>query len=255
MRNPLIRFVTCIALVLLASSFVFAQQQFDPKDLSGIWRAAVSGNRRNIEEFAPGQALSIEPPAMTASGKAQFEANKPGYGPRAVPPALGNDPTGVCDPLGYPRIMFFGRPFEMFHVKNRVLQLFEWNRVLREIWTDGQELPKDPDPKWLGVAVGKWEGDTFVVNSVGFDDRTWLDHFGNPHSDEMRLEERYRRTAFDTLELTMTLTDPKTYTKPWVSDKLVFRLQPKDKIREEFCVPSEEAAFNQGVRNPAGGVK
>src|SRR5688572_33017722 len=113
--------------------------------------------------------------------------------------------------------MFFGRPFEMFQVKDRVLQLFEWNRVLREIWTDGQQLPAEPDPKWLGVAVGKWEGDTFVVDSAGFDERTWLDHFGNPHSEEMRLQERYRRIDRETLELTMTLTDPKTYTKPWVS--------------------------------------
>jgi hypothetical protein len=254
MRQPWLYLAVCFVLVLIFSSTAVAQS-FDPHDLSGIWRAAVGGNRRNVEEFAPGQALSIEPPAMTVWGKEQFEANKPGYGPRAVPPALGNDPTGLCDPLGYPRIMFFGRPFEMFQVKDRVLQLFEWNRVLREIWTDGQQLPAEPDPKWLGVAVGKWEGDTFVVDSAGFDERTWLDHFGNPHSEEMRLQERYRRIDRETLELTMTLTDPKTYTKPWVSDKLMFRLQPKDKIREEFCVPSEEASFNQGVRNPAGGVK
>ena len=121
--------------------------------------------------------------------------------------------------------------------------------------TGGRELPKDPDPKWLGdTAVGKWDGDTFVVNTVGFDERTWIDHFGNPHSEDMHLQERYHRLNRDTLEIVVTIDDPKTYTKSWVSDKLTFRLQANDRIREDFCVPSEEESFNQGVRNPAGGV-
>src|SRR6267142_2426735 len=106
---------------------------------------------------------------------------------------------------------------------------------------------------WYGSSVGKWEGDTLVVESTGFDDRTWLDQSGNPYSDEMRLEERWRRVG-DTLELTLTLTDPKTYTKPWVSEKKVFRLQPKEEIREEICVPSVEAEFNRRTRDPAAGI-
>jgi len=254
MRSRAIQIVFCLAVALLFSSIAFAQQQFDPHDLSGIWRAAVGGNRRDVEAFAPGQSLTENPPPMTPEGQTRFNANKPGYGPRQVVPALGNDPEGHCDPLGYPRLLFFGRPVEIIHIKDRVLQLFEWTRALREIWTNGQQLPQDPDPKWLGVAVGKWEGDTFIVDSAGFDDRTWLDHFGSPHSDQMRLQERYRRVDRNTLEITMTLTDPVIYSQPWVSDKLVFKLQPNDKIREEFCVPSEEESFNQGVRNPAGGI-
>ena len=109
--------------------------------------------------------------------------------------------------------------------------------------------------KWLGYSAGKWDGDTFVVDSTGFDDRTWLDHFGNPHSDQMHLQERYHRVDRDTLELTMTLTDPKVYTKPWVSEKKIFRLVPKGEVKEMFCVPSEEQSFNARIRNPAGGVK
>jgi hypothetical protein len=250
----LIRLVTCFFMVLVFSASAFAQS-FDPHNLSGIWRAAVGGNRRGVEEFAPGQALTETPPPLTPAGQAMLNANKPGYGARAVPPAFGNDPEGHCDPLGYPRLLFFGRPIEIIQLPDRVMQLFEWTRTWRDIWTNGQELPKEPDPKWLGIAVGKWEGDTFVVDSAGFDDRAWLDHFGNPHSDEMRMQERYRRVDATTLEVTMTLTDPKIYTRPWVSDRLLFKLQPNEKIREEFCVPSEEESFNQGVRNPAGGVK
>src|SRR2546421_249277 len=121
---------------------------------------------------------------------------------------------------------------------------------LTGIWRgNAQSLTKDPDPKWLGeTAVGKWDGDTFVVDAVGFDERAWIDHFGNPHSEDMHLTERFHRLDRDTLEIVLTIDDPKTYTKQWVSDKLIFHLQPKEKIHEDFCVPSEEESFNQGVR-------
>jgi hypothetical protein len=100
------------------------------------------------------------------------------------------------------------------------------------------------------------------VNSNGFEDTSWLDHFGYPHSEEMKLEERYRRTGPDRLELVMTITDPKTYTKPWVSQKKAFRLLDKEEttvggwnsILEDRCVPSEESDFNKKVRDPAGGI-
>ena len=107
----------------------------------------------------------------------------------------------------------------------------------------------------MGYSVGRWEGDTFVVDSTGFDERTWLDHFGNPHSDEMRLQERYRRVNHDTIEFVITLTDPKTYTKPWVSDTKILTWQNMKEFPDElFCVPSEEQAFNRRVRDPAAGV-
>jgi len=122
------------------------------------------------------------------------------------------------------------------------------------IWTNGRALPKDPDPQWMGYSSGKWDGDTFVVNSLGFDERTWFDHFGNPVSDDMTLEERYRRIDRDTLELDMVINAPKAYTKPWVSEKKTFRLAPKTEIQELFCVPSEEQRFNQLVRDPGSGI-
>ena len=218
----------------------------DPKDLSGIW----TKTWRTL-------ALSAEVPPMTPEGQAKFNANKPSYGPRAIPPALGNDPTGKCDPLGLVRNLLLEvaiYPMEIVQTPRRVLQFFEWAHSWREIWTDGRELPKDPEPRWMGYSVGKWEGDTFVVDSTGFDERTWLDHFGTPHSDQMRLQERYKRLDRDNLELTMTLTDPMTFTKPWVSEKKIFKLDPKAEIQELFCVPSEEEAFNKKVRDPAGGV-
>lgn len=219
----------------------------DPRDLSGVW----TKTWRTL-------TFSEDAPPMTPEGKARFDANKPSYGPRAIPPALGNDPTGKCDPLGLTRNLFLEvsiYPMEILQTPRKVLQFFEWAHVWREIWRDGRELPKDPDLRWMGYSVGKWEADTFVVDSIGFDERTWLDHFGNPHSDAMRLQERYRRVDRDTLELTITLTDPKIYTRPWVSEKKIFKLAPADReIQELFCVPSEEEAFNKNIRDPAGGV-
>ncbi len=214
----------------------------DPHDLNGIWN------------FGGLRTLSNDPPPMTPEAKKKFDANKPSYGPRAIPPALGNDPAGNCDPLGLVRLLLFPRPFEFVQVPGRVFQFLEWNHVWRTIWTDGRKLPEDPDPRWYGYSVGKWDGDTLVVDSVGFDDRTWLDQVGDPYSSEMRLQERYHRVG-NTLELTMTLTDPKTYTRPWVSEKKVFNLLPNEEIREEICAPSVEQEFNRRTRDPAGGIK
>ncbi len=221
----------------------------DPRDLSGVW----TRTSRVL-------AVSDTPPPFTPLGKQLFDANKPSYGPRMVPPAVGNDPTGNCDPLGLVRYAYLEvnpiYPMEFVQTSNRVFQFWEWAHSYRTVWIDGRGLPKDPDLTFNGTSVGRWDGDTFVVDSVGFDDRTWLDHFGMPHSTEMVVQERYRRIDRDTLELTMTLTDPKIFTAPWVSDKKVFRLAPPGReLTELFCVPSQEMEFNRIVRDPAGGVK
>src|SRR5579864_4648741 len=212
----------------------------DPHDLSGVWHHPM--NRRD-------PTMSNERPPFTPEGQAKFNATKPGYGPRAIAPALGNDPLGNCDPPGMPRLVFledFPNNVEMVQVPGRVMQFFERGHFWRDIWTDGRPFPKDPDPRWLGYSVGKWDGDTFVVDSLGFDERTWLDRMGNVHSDEMRFQERYRRVNHDTLELSMTITDPKIYTKPWVSVTKTLSLVSKPEGLDEFlCVPSEEQLFNR----------
>jgi hypothetical protein len=222
-----------------------AAPRFDPHDLSGVWVL----QRQKIF------TLSSDTPSMTAWGQAKFNETKPGYGHRAIPPAFGNDPIGNCDPSGYPRIMFDPvRPMEIIQLPNKVLQHFQYHEVWRTIWTDGRAAPKDLVlPLWNGYSIGRWEGNTFVVESTDFDDRSWLDHFGDPHSDEMRLEECFRRVDYNTLELTMTLTDPKTYTQPWVSEVKTWKLNPKLEPEQEICVPSEEQAFNKRQRDVAGG--
>jgi hypothetical protein len=215
----------------------------DPHDLSGVWRRQGG--------FL---TMSNQTPPMTPWGKAKFDAAKPVYGPRAVPG--GNDPMSTCDPIGMPRNLFLEvsiYPYELVQTPDRVLQFFEWAHSYRVIWTDGRALPKDPEPHWMGYSVGKWDGDIFVVKSLGFDERTWLDHFGNPVSEDMTLEERYHRVDRDTLEVNMTINAPKAYTQPWVSEKKILRLVPKGEIDELFCVPTEEQRFNQLVKDPGSG--
>jgi hypothetical protein len=220
-------------------------ESFDPHDLSGVW---------TIRQKPLLYGFGEQTPPMTTWGQAKFDAAKPGMGPRGAP--LGNDPLLVCDPVGFPRILFYDAlPIEIIQIRGRVLQFYDYWRTWRTIWTDGRALPKNPEPRWLGYSVGKWAQDTFVVDSVGFDERTWIDNWGNPHSGSMRLEERYRRVDHNTVEVNMTLTDPKTYTKPFVMSTRILRLAPKMELGEDFCVPSEEEKYKQEMREPAGGVR
>jgi hypothetical protein len=207
------------------------------------------------DKSVPGEMRAQSyPPPMTPWGKAKFEATLPSYGPRSVPPGEGNDAVSSCEPMGYPRDLWEAnlRPFEFVQTPDRVLQHMQYHDLWRTIWTDGRTLPKNPDPAWNGYAVGHWEGDTFVVESNGYDDRTWLDHFGDPHSDQMVLVERWKRLDIDTLQVQMTLTDPKAYTAPWVGDPITL-VRVKVAIFEEICAPSEESHFNNRIRDAAVG--
>ena len=146
-------------------------------------------------------------------------------------------------------------PREIIHVSDRVFQLFEGGRTWRDIWVDGRELPVGQDPRWLGYSVGQWQGDTFVVETTGFDDRTWLDSYANPHSDALRLVERWRRTGYDTLKLDMVIHDPKIYTVPVVVETKTYALLSDSELQEVFCAPVDEGSFNERIRNPAGGLE
>ena len=143
--------------------------------------------------------------------------------------------------------------FTVVQTPNQMLILYQYQRVWRVIWTDGRGLPKDLDPSWYGYSVGKWEDDyTFVVQTVGTDERTWLDNAGNPHSGEMRVEERYHRLNHDTVELTVKIDDPKIYTEPWLGwDKFPLTLLPADaEIVEMICAPSEAEEYKKTMANP-----
>jgi hypothetical protein len=215
------------------------------RDLTGIWDAGRAGIGATGYPTAP----------LTAWGEEVGKTHKAGDGSRMVPIPEINDPLSVLgDPAGFPRLLLFElRPFQVVHTPTSVLMLYMFEKRWRVIWTDGRQLPKDPDPRWYGYSVGRWEDDyTFVVETVGMDERTWLDNAGNPHSDQMRVEERYHRVNQNALELTVTIDDPKTYTKPWVPrDKLPLRLLPPGTdLMEMIPSASEAAAYRKAMAEP-----
>lgn len=150
------------------------------------------------------------------------------------PYGLEIDPVMSCVPAGFPRVFLSVRTnFEMDQTGDRVLQLFETSRLSRVIYTDGRALPDGAPPSFMGQSVGKWDGDTLVVETQGLigGDTTWLDRAGHPHTDMLRVTERYRRPQKDTLEIEFQFDDPGAYTKPW-GGKQVYKLQPDWELME-----------------------
>jgi hypothetical protein len=251
-RDRIRRSWLAMLIMLLAAFPAAAQQQTTPKsspplapkrDLSGLWHYESTGAS---EPVAPDNLI----PPMTPWAQARFGAEKPGYGPRRAPG--GNDPILQCDPMGFPRVMFLNTPFEFVQVAGRVIQFFEHEYEYRSIWTDGRALPTDADPTWYGYAIGHWETvDTFVVESTGFRDSTWLGSTGYPHSEDMRVTERYHRADHDTILYDITISDPKAYTQPIVGPHRIMKLRPRDEMVEEICVPSEEKSFTNRIAQPA----
>jgi hypothetical protein len=172
-----------------------------------------------------------------------------------------NDPLITCDPLGFPRSMLYEtRGFEFVHTPAKTIELLQYQRAWREIWTDGRPLPSDVggssptslDPRWYGYSVGRWADDyTFVVETTGTDERSWVDYLGRPHSAAAHFEERYRRVDMETLEATVTVTDPDTYTRPFVAMQQMFVRADKQELEEQLCVPSEAIEYLKTIAEPA----
>ena len=230
------------------------------RDLSGIWDAGgvPQGVQPNGAYEYPDdpEHLGHDVP-YTPLGKEARMKNKPGTGVSGqFPVAEVNDPVDYCDPAGMPRNDLFElRVIEILPRKtDQMVILNQHNDTWRIIWTDGRELPQDPGPRWNGYAVGKWVDDyTFVANYVGMDPRTWLDNVGRPHSDALKVEERWHRANADKLELTVTIDDPKFYTQPWKAmDRFVLhRLPDSFDISEFICSATETAEYNRLVGKPA----
>jgi hypothetical protein len=144
-------------------------------------------------------------------------------------------PTGKCLPHGVPdQIAVPGYPFKIVETPGLVIVLYEEMTHYRQIFTDGRALPKDPNPALLGYSIGRYEGDAFVVHTAGFSDVSWLDDPGHPHTEALRVIERFRRKDFGHLEVQITIDDPKAYTKPWTVTEN-FNFMPDTEIIEHIC--------------------
>jgi hypothetical protein len=217
-------------------------------DLSGVWIFDTARRGGSILDVAPENDM----PPMTPWGQAKYDKNSPGHGKKAVIGDADNDPILQCDPAGFPRVVAFPTAFEFVQTPKRIFQFFEQEHAWRPIWMDGRPVPKDADPTWFGVSVGHWEGDhTLVVESVGFTDRTWLGAAGYPHSEDMRVTERYERVDGNTIHYDVRVDDPKAYTKPIIAPTKTFITRPGYEIGEVPCVWSDENAFSKRIREPA----
>lgn len=203
-------------------------------DLSGVW----------MPHTAPLQDLSLglagrEVPYLPWSAELTKERANGARGK--------DDPAAYCVP-GMPKLIYLPYPYKIYQLPGVTVILYEGFTTFRQIFTDGRELPKDPQPSWIGYSVGRWDGDTFEVDTRGVNDKTWLDNVGRPHSDALRVIERYRRRNFGTMDVTVTFDDPKTYTRPWTVDVSPSRLVLGQDLLEYVCTEN-----NRDIEHMIGG--
>ena len=149
-----------------------------------------------------------------------------------------DDPHNRCQPDNYPRVWWLPHYTKIFHVPGEVLMLNEWNAAYRQIYTDGRPLPELQHPIYSGYSIGKWEGDTFVITTKGFRESEWLDTPGAPITSAASMTERITRPNYGTLNLVITIDDPKAYTKPFTID-MNLKIMIDTQMIDEFCMENE----------------
>jgi len=211
-------------------------------DLSGIWQVEAeprgpglfglgeSPNSKYFRDILSDFKRGEEP--LTLEGAEILRRNTQ---PGVVGPNL------RCLPDGVPHADLLPEPFKIIQTPGEILFLYEVETMFRQVFTDGRNFPVDPSPTWLGYSVGRWDGDSLVVDTVGFNDLSWLDARGHGHSEEMRVEERFRRHDFGHLDVTVTITDPKIFTRP-VTINFVEQLLPDTDVYEHICNENEKDA-------------
>jgi hypothetical protein len=203
-----------------------AQMAAANNDISGVWNAML-GNY-DFASFTKGD------PSMTPWGQAQFNAAKPSQGPRGVKLTETTDRVYKCSPPGMPYIYLQLFPMQIVQSPKEVIEFFEYDHTVRQIFIDGRKHPADRKPSYNGHSIGHWEGDTLVVDTIGLNGKMWLDRVGHPDSDQMHIIERIHRVDDKTLQVDFTFDDPRSYVTPWTA-LMRFRLQPDWDIMEHVC--------------------
>jgi hypothetical protein len=184
-------------------------------DFSGVWNGG--GPVGDLAQgLAKGETIPLLPEALALMKSRDSK----------------DDPEANCLPTGVPRIAPY--PWRIVQTPTHVFFLFEGNiHSYRQIFMNGKH-PADPDPTWYGHSIAKWEGDTLVVDSVGFNDKFWFDFRGHPHTEKLHTIERYTRTDLGTLVNEVTIDDPGSYSKPFTL-KFTARLRPNEELMEYIC--------------------
>jgi len=205
-------------------------------DLSGIWQIARPPNAPSgtgltgLEYYVPpGFEFPFRPESAALFTQRRYQQLGAGR------------PSDHCLPHSVPDAMLPASPFKVVQVPGLTLVLFEEYLKYRQIFTDGRAHPAEMNPAWFGYSIGRWDGDAFVVETRGFNDKSWLDDSGHPHSDAMRTIERFRRPSFGRLDLDVTIDDLKAYTQAWTVT-LHFTLQPDTELIENICENEKDSA-------------
>jgi hypothetical protein len=188
-------------------------------DLSGIWSTPNGKYLNNLA--ADLTQVPFQPWAEALFHQRQENQGKGKPSERCLPHGITD-----FDALPWPRKIFQGPA--------TIVMLYEAYNHYRQIFTDGRPLPKDPQPTWFGYSVGKWDRDTLVVDTIGFNEETWLDDGGHPHTGALHVTERYHRRDFGHMDLQITVDDPKAYTRPWTAS-MKLDLMPDTELIEFIC--------------------
>jgi hypothetical protein len=219
-------------------------------DLSGVWEVQRSGS---------GQAIvgPDVPPLQRTSQFWNIGAGLDGDLPlrpwaaelraKRVSDASKDNPDAHCLPIGFTQLHNHPQPRKIIQTPSLIVILYEANGGVRQIFLDGRKLPdNDPQPWWYGYSVGRWDGDTLVVETTGFRDGGWLDVNGAPLTDQARMTERVRRVNYGTLEIDVSVDDPKAYTRPWTAQTIRHRLLPDEELIEFVCGENEKSSQHFG---------
>jgi hypothetical protein len=229
MQGPTFRLIVGVVAAFSISTSTFAQQSSTSRgmpDLSGIWARAAGGGGIYADDAngTPFLGFTKDAPPLTAEAMEKYRANRRGVSDARARGRDDQDPLAFCFPPGPTRIFTEPRPFEIRQIPEMVYIISEIDHVVRRIQTQGEKIDGYP-PTWHGYSVGHYDGDTLVAETVEINEQTWLDGLGTPHSDALKLTERFRRVNRNTLEIEVTFDDPKAFTRPW-GGKKQYQLQP-----------------------------
>lgn len=243
MRNCIVSSILAAVAGFAFSSILVAQalpqtragpiRTANPKaDLSGIWMVGGGEGNRISAGVGRRRFMREEPPRLPWAEE-QYQAARKGLTNLNEQGLDGLDPIESCFPPSPARLANLPRPFEIIQFPNRIIFLSEWDHWVRYIWTDGRRHPDGYPTSFMGHSIGKWDGDTLVVDTVELYGDNWIDGVGNPQTDAMHIVERFRRIDRDTLEIDYLFDDQKAYTRPW-GGKKVYKLDPKIEVFEHI---------------------
>ncbi len=224
-----------------------APRQPDGKpDFIGFWQPDrerectpdLASRVRLAKPCTPGEMVRVPNGPNSVPGGLPFQPWAEALAKKRTAELSKDDPHPRCQPDNYPRVYWLPHFTKMFFVPGELLMLNEWNAEFRQIYLDGRPFPELMHPIYSGYSIGKWDGDALVITTKGFRDDQWLDTPGTPITDAASMTERITRPNFGTLNLVITIDDPKAYTKPFTID-MNMKIMIDTQMIEEFCLENE----------------